>query len=170
MTAEPQSHLAWIALGSNIKPERNLTLAVQLLGELGNVLKCSSVWQSQPVGDLHQADFWNAAALLATTLDPHSLKSALRDLETRLGRVRNPLNKNAARTIDLDIAFYDDLIIDKNGLCIPDPEIADRPFLAVPLAELNADFRHPVTRERLADIATAAGGKGCLVLRAEIRL
>lgn len=169
-TSHHRHHLAWVSLGSNIDPEQNLPYAVKELAALGVVLKASMVWQSPPVGDLRQADFCNAAVQLQTGLAVDDLKRKLRCIETRLGRVRDPENKNAARTIDLDIAFYDDVVCQHEGLCIPDPEIASRPFLAVPLAELDPTFRHPITGKTLAEIAAASGGAACLTPRSEIVL
>jgi len=150
-------HRAWIALGSNISPERNLPLAVRHLARLGEIEALSSVWQSTPVGDLNQADFCNAALILRTSHFPLDLKAELRKIESLLGRVRDPANKNAARTIDLDIALFDDLVLKMPGLQIPDPEIPARPFLAVPLAELDPEFLHPQLGITLGEIALAAG-------------
>lgn len=163
-------HLAWITLGSNIQPERHLPWAVTELTAIGKVVAVSQVWQSSPVGDENQADFCNAAIQLRTQLEPLALKKALRNIEDRLGRVRDPSNKNAARTIDLDIALYDSLVMNRSGLCIPDPDIPDRPFLAVPLAELDGTFLHPVEKRGLNELARTSPGREQLVLRADIRL
>jgi len=163
-------HLAWIALGSNIDPARHLPVAVRHLAQLGQVRRVSSVWQSSPVGDLLQADFCNGAALLETGEELFSLKTKLLEIETLLGRVRDPLNKNAARTLDLDIAMYDQLVLHSDRCQLPDPEILTRPFLAVPLAELDPDFCHPQTGLSLQEIATRSGGTVTLQQRHDIQL
>jgi 2-amino-4-hydroxy-6-hydroxymethyldihydropteridine diphosphokinase len=171
MSGSPSATVqAWIALGSNIDPVNHLPWAVRELSRLGALQAVSSVWQSKPVGDEAQADFCNAAVLLETTLPPSHLKEALRQIETHLGRVRVPGNKNAPRTIDLDLAFYGNTVCEQQELRIPDPEIRDRPFLAIPLAELNPRFQHPVTGESLGEIAAILGGTRSLHLRNDILL
>ena len=168
MPSDPASRRAFLTLGSNIEPGRHLPRAVQELSSLGEVAAVSSVWESAPVGFIEQPRFCNAAVLLLTTLDPVTLKQKLRDIEDRLGRVRDPLNKNAPRTIDLDIAFYEDQVRDEPRL--PDPDIVSRNFLAVPLAELAPDFAHPVLKTTLEELARQSGGADGLVRRDDIPL
>lgn len=168
--AGPERHSAWIALGSNISPERFLPEAVRELRSLGTVFKTSSVWQSAPVGDIHQADFCNAAVLMMTSYSPVQLKMELRIIEARLGRQRDPLNKNAARTIDLDVVLYDDCVLKTAEIVIPDPELTARPFLATPLAELTPDLPHPEMGETLEAIARRIGGTDSLQQRLDIVL
>ncbi len=135
-----------IMLGSNILPEIHLPAAVRELKGLGIVLAVSSVWQTAPVGFLDQADFCNAAVLLDTELEPVELLARLRELENRLGRVRDPLNKNAPRTIDLDLAIVPGPPRIVAGRILPDPELSQRLFLAVPLEEVLSDFELPSGR------------------------
>jgi 2-amino-4-hydroxy-6-hydroxymethyldihydropteridine diphosphokinase len=170
MTAKHAGDRAFIALGSNIDPARHLPLAVAALGQLGSVKAVSQVWESEPVGGMRQANFCNAAVLLETALAPRDLKLRLQRLEEKLGRVRDPADKNAPRSIDLDIALYDDLIVHEPDLQIPDPDIPARPFLAVPLAELDAAAIHPVLRKTLREIAEGTGGARALTLRTDIVL
>ncbi|MEZ6047038.1 MAG: 2-amino-4-hydroxy-6-hydroxymethyldihydropteridine diphosphokinase [Planctomycetaceae bacterium] len=150
----PVRHRAFISLGSNIEPEQNLPRAVELLAQSGDVIAKSNVWQSAPVGDVHQADFYNAAVLIETTLSPVVLKESLRQIESQLKRVRDPHNKNAARTIDLDLSLYDQETIMVENRPIPDPDILKRPFVAIPLAELDSDYLHPVEQVTLQKIAS----------------
>lgn len=162
-------HRAWIALGSNITPEIALPRAIFELSKLGKVLRVSSVWESAPVGFVNQPNFCNAAALLSTQLDPHQVRTRLREIEHKLGRVRDPRNKNAPRIIDLDLVIYDDLTLREPGWSVPDPEIPSRPFLAVPLAELDAGYRHPSWDRTLGEIA-GTWPSSALQLRREIDL
>lgn len=148
-----ERHDALLLLGSNIRPAECLPAARRLLEGLGRVVRTSRVWESPPVGFADQANFCNAAIHLETALPPADLKERLREIEAKLGRVRDPDNKNAPRTIDLDIGLYDNLVSSEPGLTIPDPEIPKRAFVAIPLAEIAPDTRHPVTGLRLADIA-----------------
>ncbi len=153
----PPSEKAFIGLGSNISPEIHLPQAVQLLEQNPSieVTKVSSVWESAPVGFVDQAPFCNAAVLIQTSLPPRSLKfDVMRIIEQQLGRVRDPLNKNGPRTIDLDISLYGSHVTTAEELAIPDPEIAERPFLSVPLAELDPLFEHPVLKKTLEQIAS----------------
>jgi 2-amino-4-hydroxy-6-hydroxymethyldihydropteridine diphosphokinase len=149
----------FIALGSNIVPETNLPRAVRLLHDQVGVQRISRVYQSvalDPDGQpLDQPAFLNAAVLLETDLPPVALKlTVLRPLEARLGRIRTA-DKYAPRPIDLDIALYGDLILEDaaHQITIPDPAITTRAHLALPLADLAPDFRHPLSGETLAGIA-----------------
>jgi len=135
-------------------PAQNLPAAVHEVARLGNVLAVSRVWQSAPVGFAAQADFCNAALLLETRLAPRPLKAELRTIEAALGRVRDPLNKNAPRTIDLDIALYGDLVVSEPGLVLPDPELFHRDFLAIPASEVAPSMVYPGTGETLATVAS----------------
>ncbi len=148
---------AYLSLGSNIEPERNLPEAVRRLASFGCVVRASSVWQSPPLGFIEQADFLNGAVLLETGLDAERLKlQAIAGIETALGRVRSS-NKNAPRTIDIDIELFNRDIFSVGRRQIPDPELLQRPFVAIPLAEIAPDYVHPLTGETLARIAARFG-------------
>lgn len=159
---------AYLALGSNIQPEKNLVSAVRLLAKHGRILRVSSVWESAPVGFAEQPNFLNAAMLLET---PHSVESLWRDvipeIENSLGRVRDPQNKNAPRTIDVDVALFNSDVLQTEGRRIPDPQILERPFLAVSLAELDPDYVHPETQTFLAVIAEGLRVDDSSILRRE---
>ena len=146
----------FLSLGSNIEPMMNLTAAIGLLSELGQVVAVSSAWQSAPVGFTAQPDFLNAAVLMESDMTPAAIyRDWIRPVEERLHRRRDPLNKNAPRTIDVDLALYGCETLDVLGHSIPDPEILTRPFVAFPLAELDGDFIHPVFQRSLRDIAAS---------------
>lgn len=162
---------ALIALGSNIHPEKHLPAAVRELAGLGTDLAASGVWESAPVGFLDQPNFCNAVISLQTSLAPLEIRARLRQIEERLGRVRDPLNKNGPRTIDLDLILYGDLVIDEDGLVVPDPELPSRPFLAVPAAEVAPQMVFPLTGEPLPRIADRLAASGTpLRKRADILL
>jgi 2-amino-4-hydroxy-6-hydroxymethyldihydropteridine diphosphokinase len=144
---------AYLSLGSNIAPERNLPAAVRRLAAFGKVLAVSSVWESRPVGLADQPDYLNAALLLETTLTALELReTAIAAIETELGRVRTG-NKNSPRTIDIDIMLFNRDILRVGRRRIPDPEVLERPFVAIPLAEIAPGYVHPETGETLATIA-----------------
>lgn len=145
----------FVTLGSNIAPEKNLPEAVRLLAGQVHLVRVSQVYRTAPVGSAGQPDFLNAAVLIETNLPPYNLKfSALRGIEAQMGRVRTE-DKFAARTIDLDLALYGDLVLDdaEGGLALPDPDILTRAHVALPLADLDPEFTHPVCGETLRTIA-----------------
>lgn len=153
MCSQPRLNRAYLSLGSNIAPERNLPAAVTQLARFGKVQAASTVWQSAPVGLLEQPDFLNAAILLATPLPAQALReSAIAEIEAGLGRVRTE-NKNAPRTMDIDIMLFNRDVISLGERRIPDPEVLERPFVAIPLAEIAPDYVHPETGQTLRQIA-----------------
>lgn len=157
--AEPAPTTVFLTLGSNIEPWSNLARAVRRLRAEVEVEAVSGVWESEPYGAPGTPRFLNAAARIRTALDPGELKRLLRRVETDLGRRRDG-HRNAPRTIDLDIALFGSLVIDDPaaGLRIPDPEIAQRGYLALPLAEVGGSVVHPQSGRRLAEIAAALAG------------
>ncbi|NIO41738.1 MAG: 2-amino-4-hydroxy-6-hydroxymethyldihydropteridine diphosphokinase [Burkholderiales bacterium] len=146
-------NLAYLSLGSNIEPERNLPAAVSQLAQFGRVRAVSSVWETLPVGLSDQPNFLNAAVLIETHLSARALREeAIAAIEAALGRVRTE-NKNAPRTIDIDIMLFNHDIIQLERRRIPDPEVLERPFVAIPLADIAPDYVHPETGQTLKDIA-----------------
>jgi 2-amino-4-hydroxy-6-hydroxymethyldihydropteridine diphosphokinase len=152
-----ESPFVYISLGSNIEPSANLARAVKLLSEKCAMKAVSSTYRTAPQGFRQQADFLNMAVKLTTSLDAVTLKREVLDwIESELGRVRDPNNKNAPRTIDLDIALWGDDILDYGDKPwhIPDPDITRFAHVAVPLAELAPDYIHPELGITLVDIAS----------------
>jgi 2-amino-4-hydroxy-6-hydroxymethyldihydropteridine diphosphokinase len=150
---EHSGNRAYLSLGSNIEPERNLPAAVRLLARYGRILAVSSVWESRPLGFAAQANFLNAALLMETPCTAKELReTVIAGIETELGRIRGE-NRNGPRTIDIDIMLFNRECCPVGSRTIPDPEVRERPFVAIPLAEIDPDYIHPETGERLADIA-----------------
>ncbi|HUG34731.1 MAG TPA: 2-amino-4-hydroxy-6-hydroxymethyldihydropteridine diphosphokinase [Anaerolineales bacterium] len=138
-------HLAYLSLGSNIEPEVSLPKAVQLLAKHGEILKISSVWESEPVGGLG-GNYLNACLSYKTMQTQGQLKATtIHPIETRLGRKRSD-DKYAPRTIDIDILLFEDEVIGGHWLA--------QAFVVVPLAEIHPNFQNPVTRESLQNTAT----------------
>jgi 2-amino-4-hydroxy-6-hydroxymethyldihydropteridine diphosphokinase len=108
----------------------------------GHLLQVSSLYETAPWGKTDQPDFLNQVILINTKLSPDELLHAILSIEERGGRKRTV--KNAPRTIDIDILFYNELILEKPGLSIPHPRIADRRFVLEPLNEISPGFIHPV--------------------------
>ncbi len=151
---------AFIGMGSNIDPDRNLQEALRMLASRVRVLTISTVLETEPLGRPEQPRYYNCIAVIETALSPHELKlNVLRDIENRLGRVRGE-DKNAARTIDLDLLLYGDLVVHEAGLELPDPDIPKRPFLARALAELAPDLILPGSGVAIAEIVRGLTSTG----------
>jgi 2-amino-4-hydroxy-6-hydroxymethyldihydropteridine diphosphokinase len=162
-------HRVYIALGSNIEPEQNLREAIRQLAARCTLLAVSPVYQTRPVGKTDQPDFMNAAALIETELEPAALKAqVLQEIERTLGRVRSA-DKNAPRTIDLDITLYSDQVLDLGQRHIPDPDLLRYPHIAVPMSDLAPQYVHPESGEKLQEIAERMPSAG-LVPRPDIEL
>lgn len=158
----------FIALGSNINAERNLRAAVQQLAARFRLLAVSPVYETAPVGRTDQPNFLNAAALVETDLAANDVKRVLLEIERELGRVRTS-DKNAPRTIDLDIALFGDQALDLGRRHIPDPDIVQYAHIARPLADLAPELVHPETGQTLRRIAEDLVAEG-LERRPEIVL
>jgi len=157
---ERRQNRAFIAMGSNINPADHLREAVRLLAEQCALVAVSPIYETVPVGKLDQPNFFNAAALIETELSAADLKhEVLLGIECQLGRVR-VADKNAPRTIDLDIALFNTEVLDVDARHIPDPDILTYAHIAVPLADLAPQYRHPETGQTLREIAehTFMGG------------
>jgi 2-amino-4-hydroxy-6-hydroxymethyldihydropteridine diphosphokinase len=160
----------FLSLGSNIQPTTNLQSAVRLLDELGDLVAVSSVWQSAPVGYTSQPDFFNAAVAMCSEISPADVyRDWIEPIEAQLARCRDPNNKNAPRTIDVDLSLYGEAQMNVLGHSIPDPDLLSRAFVAVPLAELDGDFVHPSIGRSLGDIANEMTTTG-LIRRDDIDL
>ena len=148
----------YLILGSNIEKERNLPTAVSLLRDMVEVVAVSSVYETIPVGLQEQPNFWNTAVHIQTPLTATQLKkNVLATIEKKLKRVR-VADKNAPRTIDLDIVLFNEAVFDYDGgdgnrRHIPDPDLLKFAHVAVPIAELAPDMPHPQTAESLQTIA-----------------
>lgn len=159
--------IAFISLGSNIEPERYLALAVKGLHALGEIRSVSMVYQNPSIGPTPQPDFLNAAVAVATGFPAGEIRACLRALEAELDRVRTQ-DKFAARTIDLDLCLLGDRILREPELVVPDPDLLTRAHLIVPIAELDPDFLHPETGERLQTIANRLRNSAELTPRPDV--
>lgn len=148
----------FLLLGSNINKETNLPAAVTMLRRMCQVREISSVYETIPMGLEEQANFFNMAAIIETELDPCEVKEQIiQPIEIELQRQREA-EKNAPRTIDLDIVLYNDEIFDyipDNGRLhhLPDPDILRFAHVAVPIAELDPSKLHPETGQPFSEIA-----------------
>lgn len=158
---------AWVSLGSNLGDrEGHLCAAFAALRAHPRIhdVVASRVYETDPVGPGEQEDYLNAAARLRTTLAPRALLEALQAIEQAQGRVRGS-ERNAARTLDLDLLAYGDLEIDEPGLTVPHPRIADRPFVLEPLRDLDPALAPPGIGAKIADLAVAVRDPAAVRLR-----
>ncbi len=147
----------YLALGSNLGDRvGNLRSAVGHLSQKLTVKQVSSVYETEPVYFKEQPLYLNAALSAMTKLDPFQLLRFVKSVETGLGR--QPGFRNAPRTIDIDILFYGDRIIESPGLTVPHPGIAERAFVLAPLAEIAPRMVHPVLRKRVSELLAAVEG------------
>ncbi|HRX01885.1 MAG TPA: 2-amino-4-hydroxy-6-hydroxymethyldihydropteridine diphosphokinase [Anaerolineae bacterium] len=161
---------AYLSLGSSLDKERNLRAGVGLLAEHGRVLAVSSAYETAPIGNPDDPTFLNAALILETPLEPQALKeTVLRAVEDRLGRQRTS-DPNAPRTFDVDISLFNDEIFDLGRRHIPDPEILLYAHIAVPLAEIAPNYRHPETGETLVAIAHRVSLDTTMIRRDDVSL
>ncbi len=116
----------------------------------GQLLLVSSIYETAPWGKTDQPDFLNQVLLINTVFSPEELLKGILSIEEKGGRKRTI--KNAPRTIDIDILFYNDLILEKPGLTIPHPRIAIRRFVLEPLNEISPEFIHPVIGKTIREL------------------
>ena len=136
----------YLGLGSNLGDRgENLNKALDYLEQRLKVTEVSSVYETEPVGNIQQPYFLNMALKVYTRLAPEELLLLAKGIERKLGRL--PGKRNAPRPIDIDILLYGDEVIKTAELTIPHPRLAERAFVLVPLAEIAPDLEHP-TRKR----------------------
>ena len=145
------SHTVYIALGTNLgERSGNLRAAIEGLAPDVTVLAESHIYETPPWGYEDQPSFLNMVVKAETDLEPAALLMFLKKLEVDLGREKSV--RWGPRLIDLDILFYDDLIIESPPLVIPHPRLHERGFVLAPLADVAAEFIHPVLGKRVREL------------------
>jgi 2-amino-4-hydroxy-6-hydroxymethyldihydropteridine diphosphokinase len=147
----------FLLLGTNLGNRlENIQKAIaEIESRIGLVIARSKVYQTAPWGRTGQPDFFNQVIQLSSDLPPYDLLSAIQQIEKKLGRQRD--QRWGARTIDIDILFFNDEIIESPNLTIPHPAMEQRRFTLVPLAEMAPFLRHPKSHKTMVELL-----KGCL--------
>ena len=144
---------AFIGIGSNIEPEKNVRAAIRSLAQQTRVTGISTVYCTGAFDRPEQPHYFNCVVEIETEAPPAEVKHGiLRPIENSLGRKRSA-DKYAPRTIDLDLLIYGDLVMDEEDIRLPDSEILERPFLAIPLFELAPDLVLAGYNLRIGEIA-----------------
>ena len=144
-----------LGFGSNLGNREGLILSAYKLleEELGELIKKSSFIETSPWGFESDNSFINSVAVFETERTPFEALEICNMIEKELGRERNPEYKGYQnRTIDIDILFYEDTVIDTPTLKIPHPLIAERDFVLTPLKEILPNLLHPVLKKEIKDI------------------
>lgn len=127
--------IAFIAVGANIEPEKNICAALAALQKKACVVASSTFYRTEPIGGRNQPKYINGVWRIGTDVSPVTIRNAfLRPIESQLGRCRTG-DRLAPRTIDLDLVLYNDLAVNDAELELPHPDVA-RPFVYVPVVEL----------------------------------
>ncbi|HEY5124012.1 MAG TPA: 2-amino-4-hydroxy-6-hydroxymethyldihydropteridine diphosphokinase [Ignavibacteria bacterium] len=136
--------VVYLGLGSNVG--NRLSYIKKAVGKIKSdksfkIIRCSSIYKTEPWGKKDQEEFLNCALCISTGLNPFELVMKLKNIEKSLGRKKK--ETWGEREIDIDILFYDDLIYSDDDLSIPHMEIHNRRFVLVPMCEIAPDFVHP---------------------------
>jgi 2-amino-4-hydroxy-6-hydroxymethyldihydropteridine diphosphokinase len=148
-----------LALGTNLGDRfGNLQAALAALPPVVSMLEQSPVYETPPWGVTDQPAFLNMVVKGKTRKDPQNLLKYLKHLEIQLGRL--PSIRYGPRKIDIDLLFYDTLIVNTAELTIPHPSLHERAFVLVPLADLSPDFIHPVLGKTIRQLLAVVDTTG----------
>ncbi len=147
-----QLHKVYIGVGTNLGDKyQNIYLAYQQIQKLvGNITSKSSIYVSEPWGFESTELFFNTVIEVHTQLLPEQLLDTLKYIEKKLGRKEKTSTEYQSRIIDLDIIFYDDLIINNKHLTIPHPYFKQRDFVYMPLLEIDENIINPITNKKVS--------------------
>jgi len=144
----------YLLLGSNMGDKQQLLSTAIDKISISNTIKIrSSIYETAPWGNTDQPSFYNQVVQITTSLKPEHLLAHLLNIEEEMGRIREV--KWGQRIIDIDILYYNNLVINADQLTIPHPEIANRRFTLVPLVEIAEKFEHPILKKYQEELLDA---------------
>lgn len=144
-------HTIYLGLGSNLGDRAaNLRAAIAAMPPGIEIINASTIYETAPWGFEDQGKFLNQVVKVQTNLTPEALLDYLKQIEIHVGRT--PTFRNGPREIDIDILFYDDLILETDELTIPHPRLAERAFVLAPLMDLAAALLHPVLGQSISEL------------------
>lgn len=143
---------AYLSIGSNLGDRINyINKAIEKLKQNNiKIIKSSNIIETEPYGYKEQGKFLNMAVEIDSDLNPLELMKLILEIESELGRIRTV--RWGPRVIDIDIIFYDSLIINEPDLKIPHPDMQNRLFVLKPLQEIAPDFVHPVLKKTITEL------------------
>lgn len=149
----------YLLLGSNMgNSEQMLTVATNMIEKnIGKLTKSSSIYRTAAWGNEDQPDFLNQIIIVSSSLSSSTVLKEMFVIEKEMGRVRT--TKNASRVIDIDMLFFNDEIIQTETLTVPHPQIQNRRFVLVPLAEIALDFIHPLLKKSSLELLSICSDK-----------
>lgn len=144
-------HTVYLALGSNVG-DRALYLARadRMLAEGTTICRRAPVYKSKPMGNTAQDFFYNTVLEAKTEMSPRDLLNFIKNIEKKVGRIDR--ERWGPREIDIDIIFYDNLIVKEEGLEIPHPLTSERDFVLVPLSDLSPELIHPISHKTISEL------------------
>ncbi|MFA6617909.1 MAG: 2-amino-4-hydroxy-6-hydroxymethyldihydropteridine diphosphokinase [Candidatus Neomarinimicrobiota bacterium] len=144
----------FLSFGSNIGDSSHLiTRAIKEVASNPHIelVEQSSLWRSEPLYDTKQADFVNAVAKFRSDLLAYEILDYISEIEIRFFRIRDPKRPKGPRTLDIDILFYGDRIMNEEKLIIPHPRFHERKFILLPMSEIDVNYTVPGTSLKIKD-------------------
>jgi len=164
-------NIVYLSLGSNLGDKiNNLQTTINLIdSKVGDVLLISSVYQTKAEGFVGE-DFLNCCVSLRTSMEPKILIKELINIESQNGRLRSNRNIYESRSIDIDILFYEDKIINQHNLTIPHPRMNERDFVIKPLLDIAKSKIHPVLNRTISEIDLDLGDTEIIKINDDLAL
>ena len=162
------SHTVYLSLGTNMGDRAaNLKQAITSLPPQMRVRKKSKIYETPPWGYTDQEPFLNQVVMATTYLEPEQLLKHLKRLEVALGRKAS--FRYGPRLIDLDILFYDDIVLETPLLTVPHPHLHERGFVLMPMMDIAPDHVHPVMKKSICEMIALCNTEGIVPYEANTK-